>query len=452
MSYKVCPICGTPAHPNATLCTTCGTTLTNVATVKSDAKPTQSQRYDRRYGEADLLEGEVGSRGRLYLFSVMLVIALLVCGAAVLYAATRILATANSVPTPTVTVMSRSADGTEQPILVVTNTTRATMALSTVTPAPPTATATPTEGPCTRQVQAGDDLLSLVFACGHRSQDVIPLVLEMNDLSAPEQLQAGQTLLIPWPTPTGEAEAPTVEGSADSTEGVDAGQSGSQQVAGSADGADAVNPVPGTRTPIPSATLLPGVAWHVVQANESMAAIAYTYHTNAETLSQLNPEISFSLCDYKYDSGGDSCTVLLQVGQQVRVPAPTPTATLSPTLSGSETPTFTPTATYNAPSALSPGSRARFGRDDLITLRWVASGLLNAGEAYRVTVEDLTTNTVYTADTSDLFYIVPTGWQGQDGGRHEYRWSVSVIRLDDPENPTFTTEARLFSWDGRGDS
>jgi LysM repeat protein len=444
------------------MCTTCGTTLTDVAVVKREAKPAAARRYDHRYGEADLLEGEGGSRGRMYLFSAALVVALLVCGGAVLFTASRMLGLDAVQPTPTITVVSRSADGTEQPILVMTNTPRPTMVLPTVTPAPPTATPTPTEGPCTRQVQAGDDLLSLAYSCGHRSLDVVPLVLEMNDLSAPEQLQAGQTLLIPWPTPTGEAPVPTVEGEAASTEGVDAsmpdGGQASSSVAAAGElssqngNADSLSSsAPSTRTPLPTPTLLPGVAWHVVQPNQSMAEIAYTYNTNAETLSQLNPEISFSQCDYQYDSGGDSCTVLLQIGQQIRVPAPTPTATLSPTLSGSETPTPSATPTYNAPSALSPGNRARFGRDDMITLRWIASGLLSAGEAYRVTVQDLTTNTTFSADTSDLFYIVPGAWQGQDGRRHEYRWTVSVIRLDDPEHPTFTTEARLFYWDGRGE-
>jgi hypothetical protein len=166
----------------------------------------------------------------------------------------------------------------------------------------------------------------------------------------------------------------------------------------------------------------------------------------------LNPQIPFSQCDFQYDSGGGRCTVLLQVGQQIRVPVPLPTATLSPTLSGSETPTFTPTPTYNAPSALSPGNRAMFGRDDLVTLRWVASGSLSAGEAYRITVENITTGSVYTADTSELFYIIPGDWQGRDARRHQYRWTVSVIRLDEPDNPTFTTEARLFTWEGRGES
>jgi hypothetical protein len=300
-------------------------------------------------------------------------------------------------------------------------------------------------------VNVGDDIISLAYSCGHRSQDVLPLILEMNDLAAPEQLQAGQTLLIPWPTP---AEA-TIEVDATSAAMLDVnGRSESSNQAtldaffAIQDSTGEVMAYSGFATP----TLLPGVTWHTVQANESMIGIAYQYGTNAETLSQLNPEVPFSQCDFQYDTGGERCLVMLQIGQQIRVPAPLPPPTLSPTLSGSETATFTPTPSYNAPSALSPGNRTVFRRDDLVTLRWVASGSLSAGEAYRITVENLTASIFHTADTSELFYIIPGDWQGRDARRHQYRWSVSIIRLDEPENLTFTTEARLFTWEGRGES
>jgi LysM repeat protein len=460
LSYKVCPICGTPSHPNAMLCSTCGTSLAEVETVKRDKKPSARRGYDRRYGEADLLEGELHARGRMYLFSAALVIMISLCGIGAFYVGTRVLNAPEAAPTP-LSGLPQTPDDSQPPGEFVTTTPLPTILLPTVTPAPPTPTFTPTEGPCTRQVQSGDDLISLLFSCGHRSMDVVPLVLEMNNLSAPEALQAGQTLLIPWPTATGE---PTTESTtADVTSAASQGTSEilsvpSVYTAASADNTAAQGDIvalrgpPGEPTAYPTSTLMPGVAWHVIQPNENMLSIAYQYNTNAETLSQLNPEIAFSQCDFQYDSGGERCTVLIQAGQSIRVPAPLPTAALSPTLSGSETATFTPTATFNAPIALSPGSRAQFGRDDLITLRWMGSGLLSSGEVYRIAVEDLTTRTAFTADTSELFYILPASWQGQDAQRHEYRWTVSVIRLNDPEHPTFTTDARLFTWDGRGES
>ena len=124
-------------------------------------------------------------------------------------------------------------------------------------------------------------------------------------------------------------------------------------------------------------------------------------------LSQLNPEVTFSQCDYGNPAGGPECTVLIYAGQQIRVPAPTPTPTLSPTLSGSETATPTLTATFNAPSALSPADRALFMKNEFITLRWVASGTLSEGQTYRVRVEDMTAGKVYSADTTDLVFHSP---------------------------------------------
>lgn len=451
MSYKVCPICGTPAFPNATLCSTCGTTLTDVDLVKRDDKPAPPPTaYDRRYGEADLLEGELRHQGQVYLIGVGLVVLLLICGVGLFFGGAQFLSGSQGTPTPANSPFP-TRESTGGAVALETATPRPSLNLPTVTPAPPTATFTPTPGPCERQVQSGDDIISLAYSCGHRSQDVLPLILEMNDLSAPEQLQAGQMLLIPWPTPTEEI----IEVDPTSAAMLDLdgrSDSGSLATVDAFFAAQNSTGLPVSYSGFATPTLLPGVTWHIVQPNESMIAIAYQYGTNAETLSQLNPEIPFSQCDFQYDTGGERCMVFLQVGQQIRVPAPLPTATLSPTLSGSETPTFTPTPTFNAPSALSPGNRAIFRRNDMVTLRWVASGTLNPGEAYRVTVENLTTMTVHTADTSELFYIIPGDWQGRDSRRHQYRWTVSIIRLDDPENLTFTTEARLFTWEGRGES
>jgi LysM repeat protein len=298
------------------------------------------------------------------------------------------------------------------------------------------------------KVVPGDDLISIIWGCGYRTLDIMPTVLEMNKLSSPEMIQVGQDIVVPWPTATpdsngaadGQADTAVVMNSDGEVQPTDIGIPGL---------VIAALPTQGPPTPIPSPTLLPGVMWHTVQTNENIAVIAYAYNTSLETLSQLNPEVTFSQCDFGKPTGGDTCTVLIQPGQQLRVPAPTPTATLSPTLSGSETATPTLTATFNAPSPLSPADRSLFEHDELVTLRWVGSGTLDTGETYRVMVEDVTSGQTYSSDTTDLSLILPADWQGQDGKRHDYRWTVSVIRLDDPDHPTFTTEPRLFTWEGR---
>lgn len=458
-SYKICPICGTPAPKNAALCGTCGTSLADIPAVSSKPQRGVERHYERKFGETDLLEQELSRRGAVITTVIITLAGVALCAALVIIAVPRVQEALSAArpaadsPAVGTSEMALSTGGTptaSAAVILATNTPRPTLSLPTVTPAPPTATSTPTPGPCIRQVQAGDDLISLAWSCGHRSLDVIPLILEENGLDAPESLQQGQELVIPWPTETPDPNA------AFQSEATSAGEIASADSAALASVMDSPSSAPpaGTTAPTtaPSPTLLPGITWHIVQPGESMVTIAIQYNTSAEVLAQLNPEIPFSQCDFSVYTGGPRCTVLLQQGQQMRVPAPTPTPTLSPTLTGSETPTPTATPTFNAPSALSPGNRALFRHGEFVTLRWVTTGTLGEREVYRVIVRDLTARIEYVADTTELFYILPPEWQGTDARRHEYEWSVSVIHLDRPEQPLYTTETRLFSWEGRGEA
>ncbi len=438
LARKVCPICGAVSHPNALVCATCGTSLAEV-TPDADNRPRAARlpNYDHRFGETDLSEAEVRRSGEL-LFTVAGALALVVLCAGALALALPGVIGAAATPTPDSQVLAESTSSLDS--ILITNTAPPTnpMVLATVTPAPPTATPEPTQGPCEYVIQAGDDLITLAWHCGHRSLDILPAILALNDLSAPEAIQVGQTILIPRPTPTVDPDAaliPTATGAA-------AADVAAMFVA-------EANATPPTATLFPTATLLPGIMWHIVQPQESMVSIMYQYFTTAEVLAQINPEVAFSLCDFQFDTGGDSCTVLLQPGQRLRVPAPTPTPTLSPTPSGSETATPTATATFNAPSALSPNDRVRFAVDQIITLRWVTTGQLAAGETYRVSVTDETAGLSFTADTSELSFIIPFGWQGQDGRPHTFRWSVGVA-ASGSDTLRYETPARTFVWTSRG--
>ncbi len=445
MAFKVCPICGTRTHSNATVCPTCGTSLADVKASNGTTRGTSQPQYEDQFGETDLLESGVRSRGETLLFAGLLIGVFAVCAILILLPIAAFTSQAEASSNETATVIAIQTMGipptalTTGPVILATNTPRPTLSLPTVTPAPPTATPIPTEGPCEVQVQAGADLISLAYSCGHRSMDVLPLILEMNDLASAESLQAGQTLLIPRPTIEGalQEQVATTESDTGDTSALL-----SQSVASAPEA---------TLTPTlyPSATLLPGVMWHVVEPNDNMIAIMYEYHTSAEVLSQLNPEVAFSQCDFQYDTGGESCTVFLQPGQMFRVPAPTPTATLSPTLSGSETATPTITPTYNAPNALTPNNRAVFQRDEIVTLRWQSTGTLAPDEVYRVNAADLSSGASYTADTTELYFIVPQNWQGTDERRHEYEWTISVVNPNQPDTLLFTTAPRTFSWEGR---
>lgn len=438
LARKVCPICGTVSHPNAAVCPTCGTSLAEVRPENGHRRASKLPGYDRRYGETDLFEGEGKRSGEWLLTGIGALVLAGLCIAALAFALPGV---RNALaPEPTIEPTGL-ASSTVPGAILVTNTARPTMVpLATVTPAPPTITPPPTEGPCTYVIQAGDDLISLAYACGHRSLDIVPAILDLNGLSAPEAIQIGQTILIPRPTPTPDpnaaAAAPTSTGGA-----------GASDVA--ALFVSEPNATPPTATLIPTATLLAGLMWHIVQPQESMVAIMYQYNTTAEVLAQINPEIAFSQCDFQYDSGGDSCTVLLQPGQQFRVPAPTPTPTLSPTPSGSETATPTATATYNAPNLLSPAERTRFTADQIVTLRWVTTGQLGPDEKYWVTVVDDTAGRSWTGETTDLTFIIPADWQGTDGQPHVFRWSVGVAG-GGSNALRYETPARSFIWNSQG--
>jgi LysM repeat protein len=442
-AHKICPICGSPAHHNAVVCTTCGTTLTDVQPTGGSTRPRRPSQtrdsYDYRYGETDLYEEALKRRSEVALFGGVFVLALVICGLIGVAIGSRFFAAVGSVtetlspsPLPSAGVLVAE---TFTPFILATNTPRPLPNFVTVTPAP---TATPEPTQCVRVVQPGDTLYAIAAACGHRDAAVLDVIVSENGLASADALAVGQSIVVPAPTPTVDPNAPTLAPA-------------STEAANETDGEGVAQASAPTRDPLvfPTETLQPGVAWHTVSSNETMISIAIKYGANAEILSQLNPQVPFLQCDFRFDSGGESCIVQLFIGQQLRVPAPTPTATIPPTASGSETPTPSPTPTFNAPSALSPGDRALFRQDELITLRWVPTGTLGENQVYRVRITDLTSGLVYGSDTRELYFIVPQAWQGTGERRHEYEWTVSVINLDSPDVPIFTTTPRIFVWESR---
>ena len=385
--------------------------------------------YDDQHGEADLFEGSVRRVGRVWTAAVFAIVILLGIGLAA------------------VAIVS-SLDAGPRPAALMPSPTRAQR--PTVTWSPPTATHTPsptltltatetdTPAPCIQRVAAGDTLIHIALRCGHNTRAIIPTVVALNRLADEARIQIGQDIVVPWPSPTVDPNArPT-----DTPESAAARpEDGLTLLAFDFD----------PFAPTATATLLPGLMWHTVQPDENMILIAAQYSANAKTLSDLNPEIDFARCDFGMVYGGPDCIVNLYQGQQMRVPAPTPTLTLAPTLSGSETPTPLPSPTFNLPHAISPPNQAFFDRLEQVTLRWVATGRLAANEVYRVTVSDVESGDAFTADTSELFFIVPLEWQAPDTRRHNYVWQVSVFDTE-TERALFSTEARTFVWQGAGEN
>jgi hypothetical protein len=443
--FKLCPICDTTNHRNAAMCRMCGTTLADIEVMDNEAQALVTNwDYDYRYGETDLLEESLSRKARVYMGGIVLFL-LVMMGVGLLLVFYPMMGE--------VAVSAATHAGIEVPSLFQTNTMQPTRLFPTVTEgAPtltpsytvsPTPTITPTftRTPCMQTVQAGEGLYAVVSRCGHYSLDVIPLVVKANDLNDETDIFAGQILEVPWPTETPDpnATATAQAATSDSAMGDDLNTAALVSVE--------ITQMP-TFSPTP--TLFSGLAFHTILKDENIITIAMLYNTNIEVLSQLNPEVTFSQCEMGQPYGGGSCIVLLYEGQVIRVPVPTPTPTLSPTPSGSETATPTATATYNAPNAISPGNRAYFRKDEVVTLRWGATGSLLPGQMYRVRVEDNTDQQVYIADTRDLFFTIPIEWHGQGNQRYEYAWTVSIIEESRPDEPRFTTKTLTFTWEGLG--
>lgn len=467
---QLCAICGAHQPLSAHRCAICGATLpgqpTPVASIPAVPSPDLEEasprpRFDPAQGDDDLYAGELTGRIRLGL-AVLGVVAILIVGAAVVLALNRsgdgtevpdVRATSlEDVPTAPPTATPRNGEAVaaategEGGASPQTPTRRPGTVFPTVTPAPPTPTITPTQGPCMQTAQTGDTLYAMASRCGHRDLAIVDAILQLNDMRSPEELQIGQELEIPWPTPT---PGP-------------GGESGEGGVGGAATGADGEAPPEeynafGTPSSLATyanvePTLRPGLAWHTVQSGENILIIAQDYDTDLETLSQLNPEVPFLQCDYGSPTGGDLCRVIIVPGQQVRVPVPIPSASPTPSPVGTLTPTPTPTATFNAPYLVSPEDGAHFNADQMVTVRWGGTGALGQDERYVLRVKDRESGAEHVAALSETAYILPGGWQPTDRRRHTFEWTISVGTVDAQNRIISESHAagpRTFTWDSR---
>lgn len=456
-----CPICGAIQPLTARTCSICGAVLPGepvpVAVPSPPERRGRRPAFDPAEGDDDLYAGMMVGRVWRGVALIGIVIALAI-GFAIGAATMRFLRNDDGERPPVQTEpLAPPSDATAPPtstprsgaLSAPTETPRPTMRLATVTPAPPTPTATPTEGPCMQTAREGDTLYGMAIRCGHRDLSVVDLILELNNMSDPSQLQLGQTIEIPWPTPTPGGEVEEAPNAGDA--------------AGNGDDA-AIGAVPtialnefGTPDALAQyqniePTLRPGMAWHTVRAGETILSIATDYNTTLETLSQINPEIPFLQCDFGSPTGGERCTVLLGEGQRVRVPVPLPTMTYTPSPVGTRTPTPTPTPTFNAPFLLSPANGAEFRADQLVTLRWGGTGTLGTHERYLVRVFDLQLEREYQQLVTDMSLILPTEWQPKDGRTHTFEWSVSVAVVGADQrvvSSDYSTAPRRFTWASR---
>lgn len=265
----------------------------------------------------------------------------------------------------------------------------------TLTPTPiPTATPQP---PFEYTVAPNDTCISIAFTFGVSVQSIIIL----NNLPATCPLSVGQVLKIPYPTPT-PPPAPT----------------------------NTLEPAEATKAACEKVVI-------TVQENDTLSSIALNYAVPMQAIKDWNGLST----DNVYV--GQPLTIPLCA--RAATPGPTPTATLPPP--------------YPAPNLLLPPDGAAFTlANDVVTLQWASVGTLREGEAYQVTVEDVTAGqgrriVDFVTDTK---YIVPTSFRPNDNVAHIFRWWVVPVRqagTDEQGKPIWVnagaaSDKRVFSWAG----
>jgi hypothetical protein len=270
-------------------------------------------------------------------------------------------------------------------------------------PPPPTGSPTPTDtpGPFEHVIQSGEDCIGIAYNYGHFSLSVLSLIESLNNIQC-TSLITGSTILVPRPTPT---ITPV--------------------------GADLTQTAVATAAP-PRVTLAAGPSFsvqpYVVQSDDTLSSIAIKADSSLRQLCELNPLPDGIDCGgCRWESPHCCCPnpPVLSVGQQINVPAPPPTATYTPTFTGSETPTFTPT--HRAPQPVYPLPGATVTGP--VRLTWLTVGMLTRDESYLVMVRDEDTGETFSASTRQLSYDLPAANLPSDGEAHMFAWQVVVVRL-----------------------
>ena len=270
----------------------------------------------------------------------------------------------------------------------------------TTTPEPPTATPSPmpTPTPLTYVVVANDSCLAIAA----RFEVSIKSIVLLNSIPAScDTLFEGQELRIPHPTPTATS-FPTA-----TLSGIEGTHAACDKVA------------------------------YVVAEGDTLNTIALNYNVPEEAIKSYNGMVSNTVYE--------SLTLIIPLCERAATPGP------------SSTPT--PPPPYPAPNLLLPPDGGVFSlSDNQVTLQWSSVGLINANEAYQVSVMDLTEGkgrklVEYVTDTK---FIIPGSFRASEDSPHIYRWTINTVRqvdVDENGNSIWEaagseSEARVFIWTG----
>jgi LysM repeat protein len=195
--------------------------------------------------------------------------------------------------------------------------------------------------------------------------------------------------------------------------------------------------------PTPTATALPTSTLTGIDATEAACEkIPYEVQEN-DTLSSISLNYDIPVAAIKEYNG--LVTDVVWFGQNLVLPLCRRNATPGPT----PTPTLPPP--YPAANLLLPPDGSPYtGADTAISLQWASVGTLGEGEAYAVTLEDITEGEGrklidYVTDTK---YIVPRTFLLNDNVPHVIRWWITPVRQSgtaDDGNPIWDTAGAVSS-------
>ncbi len=204
-----------------------------------------------------------------------------------------------------------------------------------------------------------------------------------------------------------------------------------------------------TPTPLPTNTLEMAAltetarprTTHTVAAGDTLFSIAAKFNVDYQALAEEN--------------GIPGPDYVVTVGQVLTIPLDRVPPTAGPS------PTATPLPPYPAPNLLSPPNGAAVSPvEQTVVLQWAAVDVLKEGEAYLVTVEDLTCNCAKRVlkTTTETRFIVSVDMKPAEAAPHIFKWTVVTVRqagTTDKGEPIYepagaTSEERTFTWTGIG--
>ncbi|HEX6387372.1 MAG TPA: LysM peptidoglycan-binding domain-containing protein [Anaerolineae bacterium] len=302
------------------------------------------------------------------------------------------------VPSPTSIPPTQTLTATWTPLPTETSAPTET---PTITPTPaPTDTPRP---PRSHLVTSGETLigLSLLYRISPES------IAEANGFTVDAPVRTGQSLQIPWPSPTPPLEIIAVE----------------------------IN----GETVLADPT---GCERYQIQEGDSVVGIASQYGINFELLAQVNRLNDPSL---------------LRPGDTLCIPKITYGDTLPPTPGPSPTPTAT--SPPPGPHLLYPVDDAVIDPPDgMIRLQWAAVKDLAESEWYMIELADMDEigSLPHRGFTRDTAFQVPGAWRPTEPQTHAMRWRVSIVRVTGWRSdglPIYTyggesSEPATFSWLG----